>query len=142
MPALSAIPPEYLTVLTHAPADEVKTFVDSLLACLAEVQVLTNRTGLVMLPYTDTVQGTLFHLGEVLIAEAHVRVGEHEGYAACLGRDLQQALAIAILDAAIRGGQATDKISRFVTTLAQLQAKADDLLLRQVEATRVELETF
>jgi alpha-D-ribose 1-methylphosphonate 5-triphosphate synthase subunit PhnG len=133
---------EYLSVLSHAPADEVKTFVDNLLPDLGNVQVLSNRTGLVMLPYTDTVQGTVFHLGEVLMAAAHVRLGEQEGYGACLGRDLEQALAIAVLDAALQAGQLTDQIEPFVAEQAQNQAQADDLLLRKVETTRVELETF
>jgi alpha-D-ribose 1-methylphosphonate 5-triphosphate synthase subunit PhnG len=133
---------DYLSVLAQAPADSVKTFADSLLPRLGDVEVLTNRTGLVMLPYTDTVQGSTFHLGEVLVAEARVRIGEQEGYGSVLGRDLQQALAVAVLDTAVQSNLLVDKIMAFVNAEAKTQAAAQELLLRQVEATRVEMETF
>ena len=133
---------DYLTVLSQAPANSVKVFVDTLLPKLDNVEVLSNRTGLVMLPYTDTVKGTVFHLGEVLVAEARVRIGEQEGYGSVLGRDLQQALAVAILDAAIRSNLLVDKIMAFIRAEAKTQAAAQEQLLRQVEATRVEMETF
>jgi alpha-D-ribose 1-methylphosphonate 5-triphosphate synthase subunit PhnG len=131
-----------LSVLTRAPPDPVKSFVDNLLPALGAVEVLHNRTGLVMLPLTESVQGATFYLGEVLVAEARVRLGNHDGYAACLGRDLQQALAIAILDAALAAGVHRDRITTFVEALAADLAAADEHLLRQVEATRVEMETF
>ncbi|NDJ62219.1 MAG: phosphonate C-P lyase system protein PhnG [Chloroflexi bacterium] len=134
---------DYLTILTHAPADPVKLLADELIPALGEIAVLVNRTGLVMLPYTDTAQGTIFHLGEVLVSEAHVRIGgEVEGYALCMGRDLEQSLAIALLDAAITAGIKTDRIMAFVAEQAQLQTEADRELLQKVESTRVEMETF
>ncbi len=97
-----------------------------------------------MLPATDTVHGTIFHLGEVLMAEAHVRLDAHgiEGYGACLGRDLQQALAIALFDGALRAGVQRNAILSFVeSTRADLVAQASALALK-VESTRVEMETF
>lgn len=137
----------YLSVLAQAPAEAVKLLADDLLAHLPAVEVIQNRTGLAMLPYGDSVKGETFHLGEVLVAEAHVRVGAQEGYAACLGRDLVQALGIAILDAVMQSPaptHAADKqqIAAFVRAEAQRQQAADDDLLRKVEATRVELEVF
>lgn len=132
-----------LTTLTHAPADAVKLFADALIPELGDVQVLVNRTGLVMLPYTDSAYGTRFHLGEVLVSESRVRIGQGaEGYAACLGRDLEQSLAIALIDAAMQAGIAAERITTFIDAQAAAQRDADELLLRQVEATRVELETF
>ena len=65
-----------------------------------------------------------------------------EGYGACLGRDLQQALAIALLDAALRADIETQKIQAFIAAQATQQHQADEDLLRQVETTRVEMETF
>lgn len=143
MPVPSFSQSDYLTILTHAPAELVKDFVDELLPDLGSVEVIHNRTGLVMLPYTDTVKGTRFHLGEVLVSEAYVRLNQGAaGYALCIGRDLLQALAIAILDAAIQAQLQEEKIFVFVAAQAQAQAQADAQLLRQVEATRVEMETF
>lgn len=133
---------DYLTVLAQAPADAVKVFADSLLPQLGEVEVLSNRTGLVMLPFTDTVKGATFHLGEVLVAEARVRIGDQEGYGSVLGRDLQQALAVAVLDTAVQSNLFIDEIMAVVRAEAETQAAAQEQLLRQVEATRVEMETF
>jgi len=129
-------------VLSQAPAGPVKQFVEDLLPSLGTIEVLQNRTGLVMLPAADTVDGTNFYLGEVLVAEAHIRLDGTEGYGACLGRDLEQALAVAILDAAASAGHKQAAIAAFVEQQQAALDAADNRLLRQVEATRVEMETF
>jgi alpha-D-ribose 1-methylphosphonate 5-triphosphate synthase subunit PhnG len=132
-----------LSTLTHAPSGRVKELADDVIPALGSVSVLENRTGLVMLPYTDSAQGTRFHLGEVLVAEAWVRLENGvEGYAAVVGRDLLQAVAIALLDAALRADIATERIQEFIHTQQTEQQQTDDELLRQVEATRIEMETF
>lgn len=133
-----------LSTLTQAAAPEVKSFTEALLPELGEISVLKNRTGLAMLPYRDTSQAAVFHLGEVLLSEAHVRLEgfNTEGYAACLGRDLEQALAIAILDASLSAELYVEPIVRFVNAQAERQQRADESLLKQVEQTRVEMETF
>lgn len=133
---------DYLSILTNIPAERIKLFADDLLPQLGHVDVLQNRTGLVMVPNMDSVQGSVFHLGEVLVAEAHVRLGTQEGYGAVLGRDLAQALAVAILDAALQADMCAPDIMDFIQAEAAKQAEAEEFLLRQVEATRVEMETF
>lgn len=133
---------ELLTVLTRAPAAEVKALAEELIAMLEPIEVLENRTGLVMLPMQDTAHGALFYAGEALLAEAHVRAAGAEGYAACLGRDLEQALAIALLDAAYAGGVATGAIETHAAAWAAAQAAEDAALRRQVAETLVEMETF
>jgi alpha-D-ribose 1-methylphosphonate 5-triphosphate synthase subunit PhnG len=135
---------DYLSILTFAPADEVKRFTENILDDLGQISVLQNRTGLVMLPYRDTAQGSAFYLGEVLVAEAHVRLESHnvEGYAVCTGRDLEQALAISLLDAAIQAGVEKTRIESFVLEQQQRQQINDDTLFKQVESTRVVMETF
>lgn len=138
-----ALPNDFLTVLTHAPADAVKLLADDLIPDLGAVTVLVDRTGLVMLPYTDSANGTRFHLGEVLVSEAHVRLENGvEGYAVCVGRDQLQSLAVALIDAALRSEIRRDAILAFVGAQRAARRDADDTLLRQVEATRVEMETF
>jgi alpha-D-ribose 1-methylphosphonate 5-triphosphate synthase subunit PhnG len=132
----------YLSVLSRSPAAMVKLFADVLIPTLGSIEVLRNRTGLVMVPMQDSGQGAAFYLGEALVAEAHVRVGEVEGYAACLGRDLEQALAIALIDAAVVAGIAQEQIAAFVQAQAAALDGADRQLVQQVETTRVEMETF
>ena len=132
----------YLSVLSQVPAARIKPFVDELLPTLGQVTVQSNRTGLVMLPYTESVQHTRFHLGEVLVSEAKVMLHGQTGYGACLGRDLEQSLAIAILDAALQADIMTEPIQQFIQAETRIQAAAEETLLRQVEATRIEMETF
>src|SRR5262245_56616510 len=132
----------YLGVLSRSPAVAVKQFADGLIPALEPIEVLRSRTGLVMVPMQDTGQGATFYLGEALIAEAHVRLGDVEGYAACLGRDLEQALAIALIDAAVTAGVALEPIAAFIQVQADALAEADRRLIAQVETTRVEMETF
>ena len=131
-----------LGVLAQAPVDEVKQFAEDLIPDLGEISVIFNRTGLVMLPMVESVHGTQFYLGELLTGEARVRVGDQEGYAACLGRDLEQALALAIVDVSNAIGIEQENIHAFVSLQKARLEESDRLLLRQVEATRVEMETF
>lgn len=134
---------QYLTILTHASDDSVKNFVEDVIPELGGIEVLINRTGLVMLPYTDTSTGTRFHLGEALVSEAYVRIGnDTEGYAVCVGRNLQHALAVALLDAALSANIMFEKIKSFIAEQETAQHIADEQLLKQVEATRIEMETF
>jgi alpha-D-ribose 1-methylphosphonate 5-triphosphate synthase subunit PhnG len=134
---------EYLTILTHSPAENVKSLADEIIQHLGKIVVMQNRTGLVMLPFSDSAKGSQFHLGEVLVAEAHVRLENgNEGYAACVGRDLLQALAIALLDTAVQSNIQRETIFAFISEQQSIQQGEDDLLLRQVESTRIEMETF
>jgi len=134
---------DYLTILTHAPAEEVKQLAEAIIPQLGDILVLQNRTGLVMLPAVDSAEGETFHLGEVLVVQAHVRLGSGvEGYAMCVGRDLEQAMAVALLDAALTSDIMSEEILGFVADQSEIQRLADDTLLRQVQATRIEMETF
>ncbi|GHF64898.1 alpha-D-ribose 1-methylphosphonate 5-triphosphate synthase subunit PhnG [Deinococcus metalli] len=135
----------WLSVLAAAPAHAVKALADQVLPDLQRhgpLNVVHNRTGLVMLPYRDTVSGAPFHLGEVLVAEGHVRQANLTGYGACLGRDLEQALAVALLDLAAQHGGFEGLLRPFLVQHAAQQDHDTDTLLRQVEATRVHMETF
>lgn len=134
---------ETLTILTHTPPETLKPFADDLIPYLGAITVLQNRTGLVMLPYTDTAEGTVFHLGEVLVSEGHIRIeGGAEGYGMVLGRDVEFALAVAVVDAALTAGIETERITAFIKQQAAVQAEADRDEARKVESTRVEMETF
>jgi alpha-D-ribose 1-methylphosphonate 5-triphosphate synthase subunit PhnG len=130
-----------LDILARADAAHLIALAESLLPALGPVEVVHNRTGLVMLPMRDTVQGTDFHLGEVLVAEAHIRAAGTEGYGMVVGRDLTGAMAMAVVDAAASLGQTPD-IRAFLHREAAAQAAADTSRLREVEATRVDMETF
>jgi len=133
-----------LDILARADAEGIKAVAEDLLDELGPVEVLVNRTGLAMLPYTDTVQNTAFHLGEVLMAEAHIRLADHgtEGYGAVVGRDLQHAMAMAVVDASFASDIRKTDIETFLAGEHRRQTQDDDIRLRKVEATRVRMETF
>ena len=135
---------EILSILNNSDAEAIKTFTDDLLTHpeFSSLIVLENRTGLAMLPAVDSAQGTTFHLGEVLLSVARVKLGKSEGYNACLGRDLEQALAIAILDAALAEDVEREQILEFVEVQKSMLEARDHILLAQVESTRVQMETF
>lgn len=130
-----------LDVLARADATRLTALAERLLPQLGAVEVVNSRTGLVMLPMRDTVQGTDFHLGEVLVAEAHIRAGGTEGYGMVVGRDLERAMAMAVVDAAASLGQ-TPEIRDFLHREACELSAADTARLCEIEATRVDMETF
>lgn len=133
---------EMLRVLARADADRLKAFAEPLIALLGDIEVLENRTGLVMLPMQDTAQGTSFHLGEVLVSEARISARGQDGYGMRRGRDLEAAVAMALVDLAVAHGKAHQACSTFLMSEAAAQAKADHDTLCRVEATRVDMETF
>ncbi|MDZ4135695.1 MAG: phosphonate C-P lyase system protein PhnG, partial [Paracoccaceae bacterium] len=131
-----------LSILARARAVHTAALAEDLIDRLAPIEVIHSRTGLVMLPMTDTVQGTDFHLGEVLVAEAQIRAGGVTGYGMVTGRDLEQAMAMALIDAAAAQGLAEDEITALLDTEAAHQAAEDARTLCAIAATRVEMETF
>jgi alpha-D-ribose 1-methylphosphonate 5-triphosphate synthase subunit PhnG len=142
-PSLLTDQAAYLAVLAQCRGDTLKAFVDErLLPVLPPVTVLHNASGLYMVPARDTARGTVHHLGEALVSEARVRLADTEGYGACLGPDLQRALAAAIVDAAIRSGCELPAVAAFVAEEALRLAAEEARQRAQVEATRVEMETF
>lgn len=131
-----------LETLARSDAGRIKAFAEELLPELGAVEVLRSRSGLAMLPMRDTVRSVDFHLGEVLVAEAQVKLAGAEGYGMVVGRDLEHAMAMALIDAAAFAGLAREQIAAFVDAEAATIAETDRRTLRAVEATRVEMETF
>lgn len=134
--------PAVLSALARAEATSLKAFAETLIVDLHGIEVIENRTGLVMLPMRDTAQGTHFHLGEVLMSEARISANGQEGYAMRRGRDLEAAMAMAVVDLAVALGHAQDACLAFLEAEAKAQSDADIETLRRVEATRVDMETF
>ncbi|MEM9797106.1 MAG: phosphonate C-P lyase system protein PhnG [Pseudomonadota bacterium] len=131
-----------LRTLAAARPEGLRTLGEALIPSLGEVEVLSSRTGLVMLPMRDPCAGRHFHLGEVLVAEAHVRASDAEGYGMRRGRDLEAAMAMALVDLALARGVAVDRCRDFLEAEAAHRTAADTAEMRDVAATRVEMETF
>lgn len=131
-----------LSTLARAAPERLKAMADDVLDALGEIDVLQSRTGLVMLPMRETRDGVAFHMGEVLMSEAHIQHGDAHGYGMRRGRDLEAAMAMAVIDLAMAVGVKRDACLAFCADEADRQAQADAEVLRQVEATRVNMETF
>ena len=58
------------------------------------------------------------------------------------GHDLERAMAMALVDLALTAGVQTNACSDFIDIQSQALAAADEIRLRKVEATRVNMETF
>ncbi|MHC5307660.1 phosphonate C-P lyase system protein PhnG [Bartonella sp. LJL80] len=133
-----------LTILARAESGAIKHLAEKLLDKLGDVEVMENRTGLVMAPMRDTVKGSQFHLGEVLVAEARIfsPLSATEGYGMVVGRDLEHAMAMAIIDAAYQAEEEADLLADFLKSQHEKQQLQDNERLCDVNATRVEMETF
>lgn len=132
----------HLDALAKADPTKLKQFAETLIGDLGDIEVLHSRTGLVMLPMRDTAQGVVFHLGEVLVSEAHIRADAQEGYGLRRGHDLEASMAMALIDLAMKRGIQADNCTKFCEAARHTQNAQDDATLRRVEATRVNMETF
>lgn len=133
---------ETLTILARSGAEALKSFGETLIPQLGALEVRKSQTGLVMVPMRDTAQGTSFHLGEVLVSEAHIVQGETHGYGMRRGRDLEAAMAMALIDLALQADVAQQECSAFVAEQQSKHLSEDYDRLCRIEATRVDMETF
>ena len=134
--------PDILDTLARADATRLKALAETLIADLGQIEVLQSRTGLVMLPMRDTAKGVAFHMGEVLMSEAHIRKGGVDGYGMRRGHDLEASMAMALVDLALSAGVQVENCTAFCAAEARLLAEQDADTLRRIEATRVNMETF
>lgn len=133
----------HLAILARARPERLTALAETLLDTMGDITVVTNRTGLVMVPMRDTVENVDFHLGEVLVSEAHIHdAAGHVGYGMITGRDLERAMAMAVIDLHLTSAGQNQTVTSFLAEEAALLAAQDDQRMRQVEATRVEMETF
>jgi alpha-D-ribose 1-methylphosphonate 5-triphosphate synthase subunit PhnG len=83
-----------------------------------------------MLPLHQTNRMTTTHVGRLLLTEARVRAARDE--AARLRCDPEQALALALIDAAHRAGAAGPAVIAFAQAQAAAYAEAAPMLTREV----------
>ncbi|MEL6510616.1 MAG: phosphonate C-P lyase system protein PhnG [Pseudomonadota bacterium] len=131
-----------LDTLARADGARLKAFAETLIPDLGSIEVVDSRSGLVMLPIRDTAGGVAFHLGEVLMSEAHIRKGDVSGYGMRRGHDLEGSMAMALVDLAMATDVRVSECRAFCDAQAEALQKADEDVLRRVEATRVNMETF
>jgi alpha-D-ribose 1-methylphosphonate 5-triphosphate synthase subunit PhnG len=107
-----------------AQASDLTPLADAVLAD-TEVAVIRGPTaGMVMLQARESVEGSRFNLGEVLVTEALVAIGAHQGYALVQGMAHELALAGAICDAAVEAAHPVSARILDVLHAAEVRAGA------------------
>jgi alpha-D-ribose 1-methylphosphonate 5-triphosphate synthase subunit PhnG len=96
-----------------------------------------------MMGVAESVQQTPFYLGEVLITQAVVKVGEQIGYGYIMGDDLERADCIAIIDAVLPGSDpAADMVRSFVAKTLEALKMRDRVEYSAVAQTKVKFDTM
>jgi len=105
--------------------------------------VSAPRVGLVLATVRESARRSLFHLGEVLVTEAKVRVAGTPGLGLIQGRDPEAALDLAVIDAALNAQLPLTQPweARLVAAEAALEAALDAEQARLAD-TRVAFETL
>jgi len=120
-----------------------KSLADEVRALVPVEEILAPRVGLVLATVRESARCTLFHLGEVLVSEAKVRVEGVPGLGLIQGRDLDAAGDLAVVDAAWNAHLACTVgwPARLGAAEATLEA-ALDREQASFSSTRVEFETL
>jgi len=127
-----------LKAMGAADADETAHVLDRIWALGAFDVRRAPRTAMVMVTARDCFD-TPFYLGEVLVTEAEVALGEHRGYGMVCGDAPEQALLAAVVEAAESAGQrlALESIFDFIARLEGRDAARRTETAKLVAATQV-----
>ena len=108
----------------------------------AHQRIRGPETGLVMVRGRAGGGGAPFNLGEATVSRASVRIVTGEvGHGYCLGRDLDKAEAIAVIDA-LRQREAGKVDAEIISPLEALMAAEDQTVREETAATRVDFFTM
>ncbi|HXX39894.1 MAG TPA: phosphonate C-P lyase system protein PhnG [bacterium] len=119
-------------IFAEAELAVLERWADAILA-ESDVRILKHPSNdLVMMEVHDPITDGAFFLGEVLIQECRVMVGDVPGYGYALGTDASRALCSAILDAALSGGHPLA-----AAVAAALEAEAELVRSRHAAESRL-----
>ena len=131
-----------LDVLASAPAKALAERWEAFGDKPGHQRIRGPETGLVMVRGRAGGGGAPFNLGEATVSRASVRIVTGEvGHGYCLGRDLDKAEAIAVIDA-LRQRDAAKVDAEIIAPLEQLIDNADAVLADETAATRVDFFTM
>ncbi|GIW07281.1 MAG: phosphonate C-P lyase system protein PhnG [Dehalococcoidia bacterium] len=104
--------------------------------------VMPPTVGMVMARVIDGALGDVFNLGEVLVTEARVAVGDTVGWGMVVGSAPDHALAVALIDGAIaHGGSAADIVAQRLREIVESRPSPHPGW-NELQATRVAFENF
>lgn len=133
-----------LGYLAQGPEEILFPLAERAAPLLAPVRTLREGPRLLPLPFRDGRRGSGFFLGEALVYEVWIRAPHlgKEGYGAALGLNRRRARALALLDLALAAGVEATAIREGAERARQALEAEEARLLRQVAATRLEVETL
>ena len=109
------------------------------------VETVAPRQGLVMCDVRETARNSRFYLGEALMTECRVRIGDVEGLGVVLGGDGRLAHALAVVDAAFSLPQplsVAGELERRIETASRELDRSRARAASQVMASRVSFDTM
>lgn len=109
------------------------------------VEVVPPRQGLVMNQVRETARNSRFYLGEALMSECRVRIGDTEGLGVALGTNGNLARALAIIDAAYALPEplpVMEEIERRIAAAEQEVERRRERDATETMASRVSFDTM
>ncbi len=110
----------------------------------SQIKILSGpRQGLVMLRVRESVADGQFNAGEVLVTEVRLELDDTFGFGMLTGNRPREAVAVALVDAAVRkGGPVADHLQTELERLSLEIDKERRQLARRVATTKVTFETY
>ena len=107
-----------------------------------QVKLLSGpRQGLVMLRVRETVANSQFNAGEVLVTEVKLELDGQFGFGMILGDSPRRAMAVALVDAAMRiGGTVAEQLAVELRELNRAIARDHQRMQALVATTKVDFE--
>nr|MBA2682756.1 phosphonate C-P lyase system protein PhnG [Ktedonobacteraceae bacterium] len=113
----------YYAILAHSSEEQLSHLASLVLRAYAASQVRLLRgpqQGLVMLRVMETVANSQFHAGEILVTEVRLELDGQFGYGMVIGDSPRRAMAVALVDAALRKDESVARqLKQELATLQQ-----------------------
>ena len=106
------------------------------------IDIQEPRAGLVMVKMRESAKQSLFYIGEVLVTEAKVKVGDAFGLGIVREEEPVFARALAVIDAAYNGNFAPQEWATIFTNLSQRLETEQQQTKRSIERTKVQFDTM
>lgn len=106
------------------------------------VEIQAPRTGLVMVKMRESAQQSLFYIGEVLVTETKVKIGDAFGIGVVREEEPELSRALAVIDAAYNGGFELANWQEIFTNLSQRLEQQQQEMKRSIERTKVQFDTM
>ncbi|MCH7322519.1 phosphonate C-P lyase system protein PhnG [Solibacillus sp. MA9] len=107
------------------------------------IELQAPKQGLVMIKQRESAQNTLFYIGETLVTETKVKIGNAYGIGIVRENEPELSTALAIIDAAYTGELPETQLwATTFDTLQQRLLEQQQHIKRSIERTKVQFDTM